>query len=208
MRESTKCKIKDNKKKQQPKPPEREAQNAGCNASIFRALYKHKSKIYTSTSASTRTLYKHKSRKLKLKLAFTGTQNILWNDQKQFNQETKTNGQESQWKKNNWTSRKIHISLSDPYPATWLASAISKNLFIHKISKIKWWSFIQNKVQIRIVHLKYDQGTLSQKILTLSTDYLEVKGHNILYLWWSFLYFQKDKRSIALIHLYRSIKQC
>ena len=111
--------------------------------------------------------------------------------------------------KNNWTSRKIHISLSDPYPATWLTSAISKDLFIPKINKIKWWPSTQNTVQIRIAHLKYDQEiSLGQTILTHSTGYLEVKGHNILYLWWSFLYLQKDKRSIASIHLYRSIKQC
>ena len=51
-----------------------------------------------------------------------------------------------------------YISLSDPYPATWLTSAISKDLFIPKIDKIKWWSSTQNTVQIRIVHLKYDQG--------------------------------------------------
>ena len=49
------------------------------------------------------------------------------------------------------------MSLSDPYPATWLTSEISKDLFIPKINKIKWCPPTQNMIQIRIAHLKYDQ---------------------------------------------------
>ena len=74
--------------------------------------------IQTQAQAQVIQLYNHKSKKLKLKLAFTGTHKIRSNDQKQFSKKLKQMDRIHSEKKKQLKLRKIHISLSDPYPAT------------------------------------------------------------------------------------------